>query len=55
MLYGPSLRNDRLDALLDYLRTCEPVERTTCFFIYRFPPPPKTEHPPARARAAADR
>jgi hypothetical protein len=38
LLYGPSLGNERLDALLAYLRTCEPVDRTTCFFIYRFPP-----------------
>jgi hypothetical protein len=37
LLYGPSLKHEPLDALLRYLRTCEPVDRTTCFFIYRFP------------------
>ncbi len=37
LLYGPSLCNERLDALLAYLRTREPVHQTTCFFVYRFP------------------
>jgi hypothetical protein len=47
LLYGPSLKHERLDALLSYLRTCQPVDRTTCFFIFRFPEPD-----PGPARAA---
>jgi hypothetical protein len=31
------MKHDRLNALLGYLRTCRPVDRTSCFFIYRFP------------------
>lgn len=49
LLHGPSLRHERLDALLGYLRTCRPADRTTCFFIYRFPPQTRPD-----ARAAVD-
>jgi hypothetical protein len=54
LLHGPSLRHERLDVLLAYLRTCEPIDRTTCFFIYHFPPPESSVEGP-RASAAADR
>jgi len=37
LLYGPRTKHERLDALLDYLRRCEPLGRTRCFLIYSFP------------------
>lgn len=38
LLYGPRLKHDRLNAVLDHLRTQRPAERTTFFVIYRFGP-----------------
>jgi hypothetical protein len=52
LLYGPSLKHEPLDALLHYLRNCKPVDRTTCFFIYRFPEAEPLAPPAARASAA---
>ena len=55
LLYGPSLKHEPLDALLRYLRTRQPVDRTTCFFIYRFGEKGPPARPLSRAGGAADR
>jgi hypothetical protein len=52
LLYGPRLKHDRLNAILDYLRTFEPADRTTFFVIYRFPQDAKQDE---RVDVRADR
>jgi 4-amino-4-deoxy-L-arabinose transferase-like glycosyltransferase len=37
LLYGPPVWSEEEQELLRVLRTCPPVARTDCFFIYRFP------------------